>query len=208
MYFTHDSWGISDVTFQGLGQRKIHSLVKDRYVKIHCWYMTDPHHVCVIHQRYTSIHSSIHVPLCIKAAVVIHTNGQLGASCIDTHAQQPLGRGLRLVMYRCVSFSIEKRRYSRMYWILSTWRHQACKPIPDRYLTTYRLNTQRYKTSECLKYNGCIADKIHCRYNEKGENTYLGGVSDPFFGGKRALTRVMVHPEYAYSSALLWADLP
>ena len=59
--------------------------------------------------------SSIHVPLCIKAAVVIHTNGQLGASCIDTHAQQPLGRGLRLVMYRCVSFSIEKRRYSRMY---------------------------------------------------------------------------------------------
>ena len=32
------------------------------------------------------------------------------------------------------------------------------------------LNTQRYKTSECLKYNGCISDKIHCRYSEKGEN--------------------------------------
>ena len=31
----------------------------------------------LIHQRDTSIHLSIHVRLCIKAAVVIHTNGQL-----------------------------------------------------------------------------------------------------------------------------------
>ena len=56
-------------------------------------------------------------------------------------------------------------------------------------MTTHRLNTQRYKTSECLKYNGCIADKIHRRYNQTGQNTRFGGVSDPFFGGRVALTR-------------------
>ena len=55
-------------------------------------------------------------------------------------------------------------------------------------MTTHRLNTQRYKTSECLKYNGCIADKIHRRYNQTGQNTRFGGVSDPFFGGRVALT--------------------
>jgi hypothetical protein len=37
------------------------------------------------------------------------------AATICAASMQPLGRGLRLVMYRCVSFSIEKRRYSRMY---------------------------------------------------------------------------------------------
>jgi hypothetical protein len=58
----------------------------------------------------------------------------------------------------------------------------ACKTIPDRYMTTHRLNTQRYKTSECLKYNGCISDKIHRRDNQKGENTRFWGVSVPFSG--------------------------
>ena len=43
---------------------------------------THLYHVCAcgfdrIRQRYTSIHLSIHVSLCIKAAVVIHTHGQL-----------------------------------------------------------------------------------------------------------------------------------
>ena len=40
-----------------------------------------------------------------------------------------------------------------------------------------------------MKYNGCIADEIHRRYNQTGQNTRFGGVSDPFFGGRVALIR-------------------
>ena len=57
--------------------------------------------------------------LCIVAAVVIHTEGApllLPVSIqVSPGPKQPLGRGLRLVMYRFVSFSIEESRYSRMY---------------------------------------------------------------------------------------------
>ena len=54
---------------------------------------------------------------------------------------------------------------------------ERCKESSELYL-----NTQRYKTSECLKYNGCIADEIHRRYNQTGQNTRFRGVSDPFSG--------------------------
>ena len=50
-----------------------------------------------------------------------------------------------------------------------------------------------YKTSECIKYNGCIADKIRRRYNQTGQNTckiHDFGGNRPHFGGKSGPPRI------------------
>ena len=135
-----------------------------KYVQIHVLPRTN---VCVWirYIKHTPIHFLIRVSLCIVAAVVIHTEGApllLPVSIqVSPGPKQPLGRGLRLVMYRFVSFSIEESRYSRMYWYrFEYWANEGTRHR-KRYMTTHRYDTQRYKTTQCTEYNGRNTVKIH-----------------------------------------------
>ena len=129
---------------------------------------------------------SIHVR--IKAAVVIHTNGQLW--CFLYRYTHTAASGEETQTGHVSICIVQYRETSIQPHVLNTEHMKAPSmqadtlPIPDHAPTKY-IAIQDVGT---LKYNGCISDKIHRRYSQKRSEYMIWGGIVPIFGGNSTLT--------------------